>query len=103
MGKILTTYCDHFVMYAYIKSLCDTSETNIILYLNYISGTERKKRKEEKRREKKRKEKKRKEKGGERERGMVPLRVPQRMVLSATVRRWLSAGQEESSHQKLNL
>ena len=54
MGKILTTYYDHFVMYAYIKSLCGTPETKIILYLNYISARERKKRREEKRREKKR-------------------------------------------------
>ena len=31
------TYCsDHCVMYANIKSSCWTSETNIMLYVNYI-------------------------------------------------------------------
>ena len=28
---------DEFVMYINVKSLCCTSETNIILYVNYIS------------------------------------------------------------------
>lgn len=33
----LLMYHDHFVMYANIKSLCSTSETNITLPINYIS------------------------------------------------------------------
>lgn len=28
---------DHYRMYTYIESVCGTSETNIILYVNYIS------------------------------------------------------------------
>ena len=28
---------DHFIMYPNVKSWCNTSETNIILYTNYIS------------------------------------------------------------------
>ena len=28
---------DHFIMYVNVKSLCNTPETNIILYINYIS------------------------------------------------------------------
>ena len=32
------TYCgDHFAMYTNTKSLCCTPETNIMLYINYIS------------------------------------------------------------------
>ena len=32
------TYCgDHFAIYSYVESLCCTSETNIMLYVNYIS------------------------------------------------------------------
>ena len=32
------TYCgDHFTIYANIKSLCSTPETNKIVYVNYIS------------------------------------------------------------------
>ena len=32
------THCgDHFAIYANIKSLCCTPETNIMLYVNYIS------------------------------------------------------------------
>ena len=31
-------YCDdHFTIYTNIKSLCCTSEANIMLYVNYIS------------------------------------------------------------------
>lgn len=30
--------CEHFTIYANIESLCCTSETNVILYINYISG-----------------------------------------------------------------
>lgn len=28
---------DRFIVFANIKTLCDTRETNIILYVNYIS------------------------------------------------------------------
>ena len=28
---------DHFVMYLIVRSLCCTPETNLILYINYIS------------------------------------------------------------------
>ena len=32
------TYCgDHLAIYTYIDSLCYTPETNIMLYVNYIS------------------------------------------------------------------
>ena len=33
----LLMYHDHFVMYANVKSLCSTSETNLTLPINYIS------------------------------------------------------------------
>ena len=31
------TYADNFTVYTYIKSLCCTPETNIMLYVSYIS------------------------------------------------------------------
>ena len=32
-----TYHSDHFIMYANVTSLCSTHETNITLYVNYIS------------------------------------------------------------------
>lgn len=29
--------CEHFTIYANIESLCCTSETNVILYINYLN------------------------------------------------------------------
>ena len=35
---MLTRHCSgHFAIYTYIESLCYTPETNIMLYVNYIS------------------------------------------------------------------
>lgn len=31
------TYCDHFIMYANVKSFCSSPENNKILNINYIS------------------------------------------------------------------
>lgn len=31
------TYCNHFTIYPYLESICYTTETNIMLYVDYIS------------------------------------------------------------------
>ena len=41
------TYCDHFTVYTYIKSLYCTSETNTMLYVNCNSIKVEKKKEED--------------------------------------------------------
>ena len=37
INKHVKRYSNHFILYANVKQLCSTPETNITLYTNYIS------------------------------------------------------------------